>query len=132
MSATFDHPSRREPQRAADPSLIVDRTTTVRFLALSTLVLAQTFDLATFQWMVRRHGLHAEINPIVQDLFARSGWLAVIGVKVALVVLIGSLFVAGWYRRDRYARVFGGGLPIALAIVAGLVGGITNAATILR
>ena len=112
--------------------LIVDRTTTVRFLVLTTLVVAQAFDLATFQWMVRRHGLHAEVNPIVQDLFARSGWFAVIGVKVALVVLISSLFVAGWYRRDRYTRFFGGGMPMGLAIVAGLVGGITNAATILR
>jgi hypothetical protein len=132
VSATFDHPSRREPERAADRSLIVDRTATVRFLALSTLVLAQTFDLATFQWMVRLHGLHAEANPIVRDLFQASGWAAVVGIKVALVVLIGSLFVAGWYRRDRYSRVFGGGLPMALAIVAGLIGGITNAATILR
>ena len=66
MSATFDQPGRRAPDgRAVDPTLIVDRTTTVRFLALTTLALAQLFDLATFQWMVGQHGPHAELNPLV-------------------------------------------------------------------
>ena len=110
----------------------MDRTTTVRFLALTTLVVAQTFDLGTFQWMVRQHGLHAELNPIVQDLFESSGMVAVAGVKAALIVLVGALFAAAWSRRQGYLRDLAGGLPIALAITAGLIGGITNAATILR
>ncbi len=112
MSATFDQPGRRAPDgRAVDPTLIVDRTTTVRFLALTTLVLAQTFDLATFQWMVGQHGLHAELNPLVQDLFESYGMAAVVGVKVALIVLVGALFVAAWSRRRGYVRAVAGGLP---------------------
>ena len=112
--------------------LIVDRTTTVRFLALTTLVLAQTFDLATFNWMIRQHGLHHEANPIVQNLFESSGMLAVVGVKAALIVLVGALFVSAWSRRPGYIRDLVGGLPVALAIAVGLIGGITNAATILH
>jgi len=112
--------------------LVADRTTTVRFLALTTLVVSQALDLATFQWMIREHGLHAELNPIAQDLFESFGMVAVAGTKVALIVLVGSLFAAGWSRRQGYIRDLAGGLPIALAITAGLIGGITNAATILR
>ena len=133
MSATFDPAGRAATdERAVDPSLIVDRTTTVRFLALTTLVVAQALDMATFQWMVRQHGLHAELNPIVQDLFESFGMVAIVGAKVALIVLVGSLFAAAWSRRPGYVRDLAGGLPIALAITAGLIGGITNAATILR
>ena len=133
MPATIDLAGRpASDRRALDPSLIVDRTTTVRFLALTTLVAAQTFDLGTFQWMVRQHGLHAKLNPIVQDLFESFGLVAVFGAKAALIVLVGALFAAAWSRRHGYLRDLAGGLPIALAIAAGLIGGITNAATILR
>jgi hypothetical protein len=132
VSATFDQPRPRASDgRAPDPALIVDRTTTVRFLALTTLVLSQTFDLATFQWMVGQHGLDAELNPLVQDLFMSYGMVAMFGAKAALIVLVGALFVATWTRRRGYVRAVAGGLPIALAITAGLIGGITNAATIL-
>ena len=97
MPATIDLAGRpASDRRALDPSLIVDRTTTVRFLALTTLVAAQTFDLGTFQWMVRQHGLHAELNPIVQDLFESFGMVAVFGAKAALIVLVGALFAAVW------------------------------------
>ena len=115
-----------------DPSLIVDRTTTVRFLALSTLVLSQTLDLGTFQWMVRQHGRTAELNPIVLGLHDSFGMIALVAVKVALIVLIGSLFVAAWSRQHGINKVVTGALPLAFAIVGGLIGGITNAATILR
>src|SRR4029077_17767377 len=96
--------------------LTFDRPTTVRFLALTTLVLAQTFDLATFNWMIRQHGLHHELNPIVQNLFASSGIVAVVGLKAALIVLVGGLFVYAWSRRPGYVRDLIGGLPMALAI----------------
>ena len=133
MSATFEQPRRHASDgRAADPTLIVDRTTTVRFLALTTLALAQSFDLATFQWMVGQHGVHAELNPLVQDLFQSYGMVGAVGVKAALIVLVGALFVAAWSRRRGYVRAVAGGLPIALAIAAGLIGGITNAAMILH
>ena len=115
-----------------DRSLIVDRTTTVRFLALTTLVLSQTFDLGTFQWMIRQHGRTAELNPIVLGLHDSFGMIALVGAKVALIVLIGSLFVAAWSRQRGIKQIVAGPLPLGFAIVGGLIGGITNAATILR
>ena len=115
-----------------DPSLIVDRTTTVRFLALITLALAQTLDLGTFQWMIRLHGRTAELNPVAHTLLDSFGMVAVAGAKAALVVLVGALFVAAWSRQRGHLKAVAGGLPLALAITAGLVGGITNVATILR
>ena len=117
---------------ALDRSLIVDRTTTVRFLAMTTLVLSQTFDLGPFQWMVRQHGPAAELNPIVLGLHDSFGMIALVGVKAALIVLIGSLFVAAWSRQPGIKQVLAGPLPLAFAIMGGLIGGITNAATILR
>ena len=56
-----------------DRLLIVDRTTTVRFLALVTLALAQTLDLGDVPVMIRRHGRAAEVNPIVHTSSIRSG-----------------------------------------------------------
>ena len=51
--------------------------------------------------------------------------------KVALVTLIISLGVAAAVRggKGRWAAV--GGLPLALGIAAGLIGGISNAAVLL-
>ena len=54
--------------------------------------------------------------------------MAVAGAKAALVVLVGALFVAAWSRQRGHLKAVAGGLPLALAITAGLVGGITNAA----
>jgi hypothetical protein len=51
--------------------------------------------------------------------------------KIALVTLIMALAVAAAVRggQGRWALV--GGMPLALGIAAGLIGGITNAAVIL-
>jgi hypothetical protein len=101
-------------------------------LRLLTLTLAQALDLATFWVMVRWHGLHAEANPLVADLFETLGLPGVVLAKIALIVLVGALvFAAAVQLRTRtWAMV--GGLPVALGIAVGLIGGITNAATLLR
>ncbi len=100
-------------------------------LRLLTLVTAQSLDLGTFALMIRRLGPGAEANPIVSQLFEALGMPAVALAKLALVVCIGALVVAGIDRggRGRWSAV--AGVPLALAIAAGLIGGITNTATIL-
>jgi hypothetical protein len=105
------------------------------FLRLATLTLAQALDLVTFWVMVRWVGPQAEANPVVADLFEALGLPGVIVAKVALVVMVGALaFAAATQMRARvptrtWALV--GGLPLALAIAVGLIGGITNTATLL-
>ena len=100
-------------------------------MRLVTLAIAQAFDFATFSVMIRSHGVAAEANPIVHGLFAALGTPAVAIAKVALVMLITALAVAAAVQggKGRWAVV--GGMPVALGIAAGLVGGITNAAVIL-
>jgi hypothetical protein len=113
-------------------TVMVGRTASVGFLRLATLFLAQALDLATFGVMVARHGVAAEANPIVTDLVGSLGMPAVIVAKLALVLLIASLSVAASSRGGRGVWSMVGGLPLALAIAAGLIGGITNTAAILR
>ena len=110
----------------------VARASSVGFLRLATLFLAQALDLVTFSLMVARHGGVAEANPIVGSMFESSGMVATVLAKVALVVLIGALSVAAWARGNRGVWSMVGGLPLALAITAGLIGAITNTATLLR
>jgi hypothetical protein len=96
-----------------------------------TLALAQALDLVTFVLMIERHGLEAEANPLVTSLFVTQGMQAVVVAKVALIVAIGALSVAAFAKRRVGAWRMVGGLPLALAITAGLVGGITNTAVLL-
>ena len=100
-------------------------------LRFATLIVAQAFDFATFHRMVGTWGVAAEANPLVQGLFLTFGTPAVVIAKVALVTLIISLGVAAAVRggKGRWAAV--GGLPLALGIAAGLIGGISNAAVLL-
>src|SRR5262245_56460454 len=113
-------------------ALGLNRAATVGFLRLATLSLAQAFDLATFSAMVARHGSMAEANPLVNNLFDGYGMPAVVLGKVALVVLIGSLSVMATSKGGAGVWRIVGGLPLALAIAAGLIGGITNTATLLH
>ncbi len=100
-------------------------------LRLVTLVVAQGLDLASFQVMVDRHGLEAEGNPLVAQLFQTLGMPGVAGLKVALVVFVGALAVAAWANRGNRTWAFIGGAPLAVGIVVGIIGGITNAASYL-
>jgi hypothetical protein len=112
--------------------MALGRAATVGFLRFATLFLAQAFDLATFSVMVARHGSTAEANPLVNDLFDTFGMPAVVFAKVALVVLISALCLAASSRGSRGVWSMIGGLPLALGIAAGLIGGITNTASLLR
>ena len=101
-------------------------------LRLITLVLAQALDLATFWVMIRSVGAAAEANPLVADLFTTLGAPAVVLAKVLLIVLVGSLGVAAATQAGSRTWRVVGGLPLALAIALGLIGGITNASVILH
>ena len=87
-------------------------------------------DIATFSIMVNRHGIVTKMNPLVAQGFAGSGMPMVILMKVLLVVLVSAtIIVLG--RRKTPAR---GAAPdlaqmvTLVAVVAGLVGGISNVA----
>lgn len=112
-------------------AMVIDRAASVGFLRLATLFLAQSVDLATFSVMVARHGPGAEANPLVSDLFHTYGMPAVVVAKLALVVLVGALWLAAAARERRGVWSMIGGLPLALGITAGIIGGITNAAAFL-
>ena len=96
-----------------------------------TLAIAQAFDFATFSVMVRLHGVVAEANPLVKNMFLQLGTPAVALSKVALVTLIVALGIMAAVRGGKGRWSVVGGLPLALGITAGLIGGITNAAVIL-
>ena len=100
-------------------------------LRLATLFLAQTLDLATFSVMVARHGAGAEANPIIVQVFDSFGMPAVIIVKLVLITFVAALALAASGKGNRKLWAMVGGLPLAVAIAAGLIGGITNAATYL-
>ncbi len=93
--------------------------------ALATMVAAQLLDLATFVSMIRRVGIAGEANPFVIGLFQDGGLPTLILAKLALIVLIGSVAVALLAARGRtFHRA--GGVLLAAAIVAGILGGWTN------
>ena len=88
---------------------------------------AQLFDLATFVTMVDKLGPASELNPIVSALYALYGFPMVAIVKVvllALVTAISTILIAA-SARPRLARGI-----VALGILVGLVGGLSNAMAI--
>lgn len=89
---------------------------------------SQLFDLGTFVAMVRRLGLDSEANPFVAGLIGGYG-LPMAGIaKVALMALIVAVTVVLTSRSGRVERA-AGLLVLGAAIVAGLVGGGSNVAT---
>jgi hypothetical protein len=94
-------------------------------VALAALVAAHLFDLASFLVMTARHGLAAEANPIVVALAEAHGVAGLTVVKLASVTFVASTFVVIAPRRRRLAMTI-----VIIGIAAGLVGGLTNVATI--
>jgi hypothetical protein len=101
----------------------------LRFL---TLFAAQGLDFATFNTMVATQGTSSEANPLIHGMFVALGTPAVAFLKVALIGLVIALGMAAAARGKQGVWSAVGGLPLALAIAAGIIGGITNAATILH
>jgi hypothetical protein len=99
------------------------------FLALLTIGIAQFFDFGTFVVMMRIHGPAAELNPLVASGFGSIGIVGLAFAKSALVLLVVSGVVllrqGRWGERRRLA-----GFLTGLAILAGLIGGTSNAIAI--
>ncbi len=93
--------------------------------ALGVLALAHLFDWASFLVMIARHGLGAEANPIVVTLVEETGVPGVTLAKVATVAFAALLAVLIAPRRRRMAMVL-----LTFGVAAGMVGGISNIATL--
>jgi hypothetical protein len=116
------------PHVAASVDRVQARTMS---LAVLTLTAAQLFDLGTFIRMVGRHGSAAEANPIVSGLLHGHGLeFALVAKIVALSVVVAVTVVLSQHPEDaRPTRL--ATLIAAVAVVAGLVGGLSNALVIL-
>ena len=119
-----------ESQAGDNPQVIEaahDRVMPVVVAGVLTMSAAQLLDLATFMTMVRQLGPAAELNPLVSSLYLLYGYPAVAIAKVALLALVTAIstILIARNSRPRMAR----GL-IALGILVGLVGGLSNAIAI--
>jgi hypothetical protein len=94
-------------------------------IALAVLALAHAFDYVSFLFMVDRHGLSAEANPIVVRLAESAGLPGLTLAKVATVAFAALLMFIIAPRRRRLAM----GL-LVFGVSAGLVGGISNIASL--
>jgi hypothetical protein len=100
------------------------------YVPLITMAVAQFFDFGTFAFMVELHGPGAEANPVVSGLLGDLGLPAAALAKLALVVLVASVSLLLAKRADSGVHQRVAGVVIGVAILAGLIGGGTNALTI--
>jgi hypothetical protein len=100
-------------------------------LVLATVAVAQLLDLGTFIRMVWLNGPSAEANPIVAGLLLGYGLPFVAVAKVAGLSLVNAVIVvlAGRSRPDAHPQLVH--LVAGLAVVAGLIGGWSNALVLL-
>jgi hypothetical protein len=101
-------------------------------LQLTTLLVAQLFDYATFTVMIARHGPMAEANPLIAQGLAMYGLPLLALAKAALVLLLGSIVVIlanPAPRRPTRTRM--ATILALLAVGGGLVGGISNGLVLL-
>ena len=96
----------------------------MRIAALALLATAQLFDYVSFMVMIERHGLGAELNPIVVAIADSVGLLGLTVVKGAAVVFLASTALLLLPRRPNVA--FG---VLGVGIVLGVVGGVSNVMT---
>jgi hypothetical protein len=93
---------------------------------LSLLAAAHLFDYLTFLAMTSRHGMAAELNPIVVFMAGAFGLPGLTVAKLASVVFLGLTAVLLYrVRRNRTATAL-----LAIGVVAGIIGGCSNIASI--
>ncbi len=100
-------------------------------LALLTLTVAQLFDLGTFVRMVAGHGAAAEANPLVRFLLTGYGLPLLAVAKVAALALVVAVIAVLARDGDPSSARRSVAFLFAVAILAGLVGGWSNAAVLL-
>jgi len=91
--------------------------------AVLTMSAAQLFDLATFMTMVHRLGPGAEVNPLVGVLFGAYGYPLV---AIAKVVLLAVVTAIGAILLKRAGTTKLAVAVLAIGILIGLLGGISN------
>jgi hypothetical protein len=98
----------------------------VVFMGLMTMVAAQLFDLSTFLAMLRRIGPAAESNPFVVTAMTDHGVPILVIAKLVTMGFVAALtIVLVRTQRPSSARI--AALVVAISIVAGLIGGGSNA-----
>jgi hypothetical protein len=95
------------------------------FVAIGVLALAQAFDYLTFLLMTARHGLEAEMNPLVVHIAMELG---LTGLTLAKIVFVCFAALAAVVIARRQQRV--GMAVLALGVLIGLIGGVSNIATL--
>lgn len=93
--------------------------------SIGALALAHLFDYASFIVMVDRYGIGAEANPVVVHLANQLGLPGLTLAKIATVTFAALLMILIAPQRRRLAM----GL-LMFGVSAGLVGGISNIATL--
>jgi hypothetical protein len=94
-------------------------------IALGMLAVAQLFDYVTFMVMIDRHGLAAELNPIVVALANNVGLIGLTMVKAGAVIFLAFAVLLLMPRRRHVAIAV-----LSVGVVLGVVGGVSNVMTI--
>jgi len=92
---------------------------------IALLIIAHIADYATFLLMVARHGLGAELNPLVATILEDWGLELLTLAKFATVLLVAAVFLVIGRERPRLA-----GTVLAFGVLVGFLGAFSNIATI--
>lgn len=99
-------------------------------LGLLTMAVAQLLDFTTFAMMMERLGPGSEANPLVAQLVDSHGIVLVALGKAAVVLFVASVAVLLGTRNRPASHRRLAAIVVAIAIIAGIVGGGSNALTI--
>ncbi len=117
----------RRPAGTIVPSL----DNSILSFRLIAILAAQLFDFSTFVVMVQRHGIGAELNPLVASSFQASGLLGLLAAKLVLVAFVGGVIILlGRQASPIHVPSRLATFITVLAVLAGVFGGWTNAITI--
>jgi hypothetical protein len=92
--------------------------------AIAVLAAAHLFDYGSFLVMTSRHGLAAELNPIVVALAQTVGLPGLTVAKIGAVALCAAVVLLIAPKRRKLAV-----MVLTVGIVTGFVGGLSNVAT---
>ncbi len=94
-------------------------------VGISLLIIAHIADYTTFVVMVARHGLQAEMNPLVVTILADHGLALLTVAKLATVLLVAAVFLIVGRTRPKVAAGV-----LTFGVLIGGLGAFSNIATI--
>ena len=94
-------------------------------MALIVLVAAHAFDYFSFIVMTAKHGMAAEFNPIVVTLAREFGLPGLTLAKLGSVAFLAGVVILAAPQRRKVA-----GALLVIGISAGMIGGLSNVASI--